>query len=350
MPRKTLTSRPLREPTQFRHSMKVVVVGAGLAGLIAARELQANGASVLVVDKGRSVGGRLATRRIGLGRLDHGAQFFTVRTPAFQRRVDEWTERGVVSIWHHGLTAAPGQGSADTGNGNGNGTDGFARYVATNGMNSLAKDLATGLEVETSTMAFAVRPASDASSHRWDVVIDDGTTRPADAAIVTSPLPQSFALLVDSGIELDETLFRIEYDRTIGLLATLDGPAAIPSPGALQHGDDVFSFIGDNHAKGVSPVPAITFHANPEWSEQHWDDDGAALAALIHAAAPWLGNAAIVECQLKKWRFATPRTLWPDPCWTACESTIVLAGDAFAGPRVEGAHNSGLAAAHALVS
>jgi len=68
--------------------MKVVIVGAGISGLVAARELAAHDVDVTVVDKGRSVGGRLATRRIGDARLDHGAQFFTVRTPAFQACVD----------------------------------------------------------------------------------------------------------------------------------------------------------------------------------------------------------------------------------------------------------------------
>ena len=58
---------------------------------------------VRIVDKGRSVGGRLATRRIGEARLDHGAQFFTVRTPAFQAQVDDWVARGVVHVWNHGL-------------------------------------------------------------------------------------------------------------------------------------------------------------------------------------------------------------------------------------------------------
>ena len=43
--------------------MKVVIVGAGIAGLVAARELATHDIDVRVVDKGRSVGGRLATRQ-----------------------------------------------------------------------------------------------------------------------------------------------------------------------------------------------------------------------------------------------------------------------------------------------
>jgi len=352
-------------------SLRVVVVGAGISGLVAARELQAAGASVTLLDKGRSVGGRLATRRIGDARLDHGAQFFTVRTPAFQRRVDDWIERGLVHVWSHGF----GHGSLDTGDEDeaAPSGDGYPRYVATGGMNSLAKDLAVGLGVEVSTMVFSVRPGTDA---RWDVVIDDGTVRPADAVIITAPLPQAFSLLVDlawqhddegdaegdggsdrsHGVVLDESVFRVDYDRTIGLLCTVDGPTAVPEPGGVQQadpgdgGETVFSFIGDNQAKGVSDAPALTFHASPEWSEAHWDDDLDALESqLTEAAQPWLGSASIVEAQVKKWRLATPRSIWPDPCWSTADGSIIVAGDAFAGPRVEGAHNSGLAAAHQLL-
>ena len=329
--------------------MKVVVIGAGMAGLVSATELAAAGAEVTVIDKGRSVGGRLATRRIGDARLDHGAQFFTVRTPAFQRRVDDWLERGVVTVWNYGFGAA---GSADTTTDAsaappGSTIDGFPRYIGAAGMNSLAKDLAVGLDVELSTMVFTVRQPSRDAARRWEVVIDDGTSRDADAVVLTCPLPQSFALLIDSGIELDETVFRTEYDRTIGLLVTLDRPSPIRN--GVQDADDVFSFIGDNHAKGISPNPAVTFHASASWSEAHWEDDDASLEALIDAAKPWLGDAIIVDSQLKKWRFATPRSVWPEPCWVGGDESIIIAGDAFAGPRVEGAHNSGLAAAHVLL-
>ena len=75
--------------------MNVVVIGAGLSGLMAAQSLQAQGHKVLVVDKGRSPGGRLATRRIGTATLDHGAQFFTVRSEEFAKHVDAWLQQGV---------------------------------------------------------------------------------------------------------------------------------------------------------------------------------------------------------------------------------------------------------------
>ena len=315
--------------------MLIVIVGAGLSGLVAARRLVESGADVVVVDKGRSAGGRLATRRIGDATLDHGAQFFTVRTPAFQRQVDDWTERGLVSTWSHGFDS----------------DDGHPRHVAVAGMNSLAKDLADGLDVRCSTMAFAVRPApAGADSPPWQVVIDDGTTLDADAVVVTTPLPQAFALLVDSGVELDEALIRTDYDRTIALLATLDGNPTIPAPGGLQRPTADISFIADNQAKGVSSTPAVTVHASAAWSEEHWDDDLDDLrATLTELVRPWLGDAEVTEAQVKKWRFATPRSPWPDPCWVDASGTIVLAGDAFDGPRVEAAHNSGLAAAHALV-
>jgi renalase len=315
--------------------MRVVVVGAGICGLVAGQRLVDAGADVVLVDKGRSPGGRLATRRIGSATIDHGAQFFTVRTPALQRRVDDWVERGLVSIWSHGFAS----------------DDGHARYVAPSGMNSLAKDLARDLDVRCSTMAFAIRPSlSGGTTGAWRVVIDDGTVHVADAVVVTTPLPQAFALLADSGVRLDESLMRTDYDRTIALLATLDRAAAIPAPGGLQGPTPELSFVADNVAKGVSATPAITVHASAPWSEAHWDDAlDDLLTALVDLVGPWLGGAAVIEAQVKKWRFATPRAAWPDPCWVADDGTVVLAGDAFDGPRVEAAHNSGLAAAHALV-
>jgi hypothetical protein len=117
----------------------------------------------------------------------------------------------------------------------------------------------------------------------------------------------------------------------------------------VQEADETFSFIGDNQAKGISAVPAVTFHARADWSLERWDRPRDEVhAELIERARPWLGGATIVDSQVKRWRFATPKHVWPERCWRASDSPLVLAGDAFAGPRVEGAALSGLAAATAL--
>ena len=132
----------------------------------------------------------------------------------------------------------------------------------------------------------------------------------------------------------------------------LDSAPTVGEPGGLNNPTDTLSFVADNQRKGISDAPALTVHAAAGWSDQHWDRSSDELIADLRAAAgEYIGSANIVEVQLKKWRFATPRVIWPEPCWVAAESAgpLVLAGDAFAGPRVEGAVLSGLAAANALL-
>lgn len=313
--------------------MRVAVIGAGLAGLVAARSL-ADEHDVVVLDKGRSVGGRLATRRVGEATLDHGAQFFTVRGGALQSQVDDWIERDIARVWCHGFAGRE---------------DGYPRYVGSTGMNSLAKDLARGLDCRTEQMVFSTRLTEDG----WEVVIDDGTVFAADAVVLTCPVQQSWALLAQAELDIPDELFRRGYHRTIGLLAVLDAPSSVPAPGGVQFDPadaaSPFGFIADNQIKGVSAVPALTFHATQPWSDERWDDDLDVLhTLLLDRAAPWIGDAGVVEAQVKKWRFAGPVEPWPEPCWVEAEHRVVLAGDAFAGAKFEGAYTSGLAAAAAI--
>ncbi|MBP1654772.1 MAG: hypothetical protein H6Q28_1328 [Bacteroidetes bacterium] len=77
----------------------VLVVGAGMAGLSAAAALREAGLSVLTVEKGRGVGGRMASRRVGSAVFDHGAQFVTVRDSRFAAVMSEWERRGAAREW-----------------------------------------------------------------------------------------------------------------------------------------------------------------------------------------------------------------------------------------------------------
>jgi hypothetical protein len=211
-------------------------------------------------------------------------------------------------------------------------------------MTDIAKHLAQGLDVRCNTLAFSI--ARGATS-KWQLKIDDGSVLDADAIIVTCPLPQAYALLVTASIELPESMLRTEYDRTICLLAVLNQSSAALSPGGLQNPDETFSFIADNAIKGISSAVALTMHANPQFSLEHWDtstDDVQHM--LLGRATPWIGDATVITSQIKKWRLATPQTIWPERYWAS--DTMVLAGDAFGGPKIEGAALSGLSAADYL--
>ena len=312
--------------------MHVVVVGAGVAGLMAAQSLIKNGHDVVVVDKGRSPGGRLATRRIDDATLDHGAQFFTVRDSLFESHVSEWIASGVATEWCRGFDSTAQN------------NDGYPRYRGVRGMTDIAKHLAQGLDIRYNTLAFSIVRGT---TSKWQVNIDDGSALVADAIIVTCPLPQTYALLVTADIELPESMRRTEYDRTICLLAVLNQSSTVLNPGGLQNPDETFSFIADNAIKGISSAVALTLHANPQFSLDHWDDRLEDVQQLLLKRAElWIGNATVKTSQIKKWRLATPLTIWPERYWA--NDMIVLAGDAFGGPKIEGAALSGLAAANYL--
>jgi phytoene dehydrogenase-like protein len=69
-------------------SSDVVVVGAGLAGLTCARELERGGLDVTVLEKSDVVGGRVRTDHVDGFRCDRGFQLLNPAYPALQQLVD----------------------------------------------------------------------------------------------------------------------------------------------------------------------------------------------------------------------------------------------------------------------
>jgi len=313
-----------------------LVIGAGMAGLTAACDLQRAGWRVLVLEKGRGVGGRLASRRIGEASFDHGAQFITARTPRFAALLEDGRRAGAVEEWHRGV---------------GDGPDAHVRWRGQPAMTAIAKYLTGGIEVMLETRVVALR----ASRHHWSAETETGAVYSAGAVVLTPPVPQSLAIVKAGAVALQpETRARlesIEYERCLAVMAVLAGRSRLAPPGGLAPGDGPIAWIADNQMKGISPEPAVTIHATQAFSLEHWERDRQESGRrLLDAASGWLG-ADVRAFQVHGWLYSKPLQVDEHRCAMVGQGPpLVLAGDAFAGPRVEGAALSGWAAAEAVLA
>ncbi len=304
-----------------------IIIGAGLSGLAAAKSLDEAGLNVLVLDKGRRPGGRMASREFEGAMFDYGAQFLSARDPDFRRLIDSFLGTALVSPWF--------ERAAET------------RYCSPLGMNAIPAFLAASLRVKCGVSVSAVRRDGKV----WRVIAQDGTVYTSEALIVTAPLPQSLDL-VEIPTEVRSALSGIEYHRCIAFLAVLDGPSAIPEPGYLRLSSEPLQTLADNRLKGLdSELVGVTILAGPVFSLEHWDTPQEEAARLLLAAAePYLGSK-VSQWRYHRWRYSQPIQTYPERFYGLdLTPPLALAGDAFGGPRVEGAFLSGHAAAHWLLT
>ena len=304
-----------------------LIVGAGMAGLTAARFLQAGGWPIVLLDQSRGVGGRMATRRIGASCLDHGAQFFTVRDARFEEAVRQWEAAGWIAPWFT--------------------REGHIRYRAMDGMKVLAKHLAKPLDVRREAKVETIEPADEG----WRVTTGSGQIFHASTLLLTPPAPQTAELLSTCADRLPPeflfTLSCIEYDPCFSLLVTIAGSSGVPAPGYVRPENGPVEWIADNKQKGISAgIAALTVHANAEFSGRYLEAPKDRVARLmLEAAEPWFGGQ-VTAWQLHRWKYGRPvaanRPLY---LLTHQPARLAIAGDSFGGPRLEGAFLSGLTAA-----
>jgi predicted NAD/FAD-dependent oxidoreductase len=320
---------------------RCVIVGAGIAGIMAAHRLKTAGIGTTLLDKGRRPGGRMATRDMGGGRIDYGAQFITVRDPAFNHLTTRWAAAGILTEWSRGFAGPDGTVQKD----------GHPRFRGVSGMNAIPAHVAQGLDVRSQEEVEAL----SLRGQGWEVLTRSETRYLADALILTPPVPQSLRLLergdVSLSEDLSEILRAITYDPCLAVLAVLEGPSRLPAPGGVQLAGKPIAWIADNRIKGISPrASTLTIHGGPSFSRSHLDSDPKkTLEHLLDAASEWCA-AAIQEARLHRWRYSLPASTHSERCLMASEpAPLLFAGDAFGGPRVEGAALSGLAAADRLL-
>jgi len=327
------------DPSEPPHD--VAVVGAGVAGSAAARELTARGLRVVVLDKGRGVGGRASTRRAQPFAFDHGAQYFTARGEAFRRELAGWLEAGVAAAWCgrvvalcEGVTAPAGR---DT-----------ERFVGLPGMNALVRHLCGGLDVRTGVRV--ARLAREGGLWRLDDAAGAPLAR-AGRVLVTAP-PAQAAELVGDASPLGACAREVAMLPCWAVLLGFAGRVGVDFDGAFCDGAALGWVARDSSKPGRPAREAWVLHAAPAWSAARLDrprDEVARELARAFERAAGVALPSVEHADAHLWRYARPAEERERGAFVDRERGLALAGDAYVGGRVEGAWTSGVAAARALL-
>lgn len=330
--------------------MRVLVVGAGVAGLTAARTLTHDGHAVTVVDKARAPGGRLATRRILDGdadrpehasmAFDHGAQYFTVRGEAFAAEVEAWHKARVVQVWHGRLASFDSEGREAV-------EDERTRWVGVPGMSAIGRHLAHGLDVRCGARVESLEPGAGAAG-AWQARLAGGETLgPCDAVVVAVPAPQAVPLVAISPA-LTATAGAVPMHPCWSALIAFDDRVLAPFDGAFVSSSPL-GWIARNRSKPQRGLAETwVLHASAQWSASHLDDDAAAVAPFLLNAFADLVRAPLprpVHVSAQRWRYACADPPLNVGALADAERRLVVCGDWCVGSRVEAAFSSGLAAA-----
>ncbi len=308
------------------------IIGAGMSGLSSARMLRDLGYSVVVVEKSRGVGGRVATRRISDSiRVDHGACYFKPKGEVGQRFLKTLITQDVLHGWEGEYWQTNHVGAEIY-------KSPFNhQYIAKTGMSAIAKFLATSLEILFQKRAISL----SINNGNWQIFLEDDDTITAKSLVIAIPAPQATILLktippslIDPS--LLELVNSIEYHPCLSLMA---GYSASSSPLPVWNAftflaDEVLGWIGFDSSKRHQPEqPCFCIQTSPKFAHTYLDTDD------LQTAIPLILNQSVQATQLywlqtpewtqiHRWRYAFPTQHICDTCLaTSSPAPLVLCGD-----------------------
>jgi photolyase PhrII len=304
---------------------RVLVVGAGLAGLTCARALVDAGVPLQLLEKSAAPGGRLVHRlRDGL-LIEDGAPFLHGSNRGFVRWMKMLEDEGIV------VPSSPPQPDAC--------------WFIPRGVRSLTERLARGLPILSGVRVERLALEDD----KVRLLTDRGQSFEASAVVLTAPVPQCMDLLSSlPGDPAVDSLRSLRYERALVASFVLDAPATRdPAPGP---GISLLVEEGRKRRDGR----AFTIHASAEQAQRRaHESDEACSAWLREELRSALGvapGATLPLLHFKRWRYARPVAPLGLGVLALYGGSVLLAGDGLTDGTAGGAWSSGYAAASLLLA
>lgn len=347
----------------------IAIVGAGIAGLTCAQQLQQAGYRVVVLEKSRGVGGRMATRRLEEARANHGARYlegFPEQPTAFSQLLTTLLKHGIIFPWQKAayvLPAEPEKALQPL-------QPQLPRYQARRGMSAIAKFLSQGLDIRFSQrlVGLDLSQLSTYPDSCWQLTSlsqqAEATRFNSTALVLAIPAPQAFELcepLLARGLapEFVRALQDAVYEPCIAAIAGYEAEhrmevANLDWQTLEGEGHPILDWVGIEPNSEQSTTTTIgVFQSTAAFASSHFESDSLTTIGktLLETAAqygsPWLATPSWM--QVHRWRYAFPKRPYPAPWLQApTEQLLLCGGDWCGGTGITSAFDSGLAIAERL--
>ncbi|HEY9630855.1 MAG TPA: FAD-dependent oxidoreductase [Coleofasciculaceae cyanobacterium] len=336
----------------------VAIVGAGIAGLICAQRLQHRGYQVVVLEKSRGLGGRMATRRLQGTWADHGIRCVEDQGKFSQALVETLLEQGVTHLWTD-TTHRLDSGKLTE-------SDHHPRYVAADGITTIAKFLASGLEIwrDQRVQAIASTPES-----AWNLTLESAAlekkTVTAKSLVLAIPAPQAALLLEPFAEQMPALLAAVQSVEFAPCITAIAAYAPKPPsklaeiPWKAIQGSEAsdLAWIGLETSKHPDPsqpdlTPVIVAQSSAQFAERYLEAPdlqmvGQQLLTTVQGLLPWLSPPEVL--QVHRWRYGFVTKPIADTCLSTNQPLpLVCSGDWCGGNQIENALQSGWAAAEQM--
>jgi renalase len=318
---------------------RVAVIGAGIAGLACARELQLHGISVDVFEKSRGPSGRMSTRRTQDWSADHGAQYFTARDPRFIEEVQSWIQAGNAAIWKPRLKIYEAKTWRES-----HSQD--IRYIGTPHMNSPGKHLAESLSIEYERTISQLERRDD----KWHLQCSEANEIKTlyDFVVLAIPAPQASALLEDLDSGAADIANSAQMKACWTMMAKFPNQLNVDFDAAFIN-QEIISWICQNGSKPMRQGSTWTIHGSPDWSQDHVElSKEDAQEQMIDCLTAMGFKCKDADISMHRWRYASGCLENGVGFLSLPNISLGLCGDWLNAGRVEGAWLSGFNLALAL--
>ncbi len=307
-------------------SSKTAIIGAGMAGITAARTLTAAGQPVQIFEKSRGSGGRLASKSSEMGRVNLGTQAFNTDNALFLEELQSWQQAG----WVKRCTAEN------------------THWLGAPYMSALTRNL---LGEIPALFACEIRELSH-SNKGWLLHDQYGQEHgPFQQLIMAIPAPQAEVLLSNCVPELAEQAASVVMQPAWMVALGFKKPITLPSDLAHLNNSTIAEVIHTPQSAD-HPMQTLMLRASVEWSTEHLEDQhGQVIDTLTQALTTLLGTPLpqADSAFAHRWRYALgalpePYTLLADP-----QRGLYVAGDWCGHGDVQSAWKSGQQAAQQLL-